>query len=415
MDARILRVAVLVAAFGCLGASQRTTNFIVTAPTAEQAGQIATAAEKFRHDLAVEWLGHEMPAWGQPCPITAQVGDRLGAGGATSFLFEHGEVFGWKMSIQGSQERILDSVLPHEVTHTIFATHFRRPLPRWADEGACTTVEHASERTKQQVMLVDFLRNGRGIAFSRMFVMKEYPHDVMPLYSQGYSLARYLIAKGGKQKFLTYLADGMQDENWQRATRQHYGFDNLAMLQDTWLDWVRRGSPALPGAKPTPGPPAPTVLADNSRRPRPEPNLIYRAQSSDDDVAVDRRNYPSVAQAAGVEPAGKPAPGPAAVIVAPTRPGAGWHAAEGEAADETGASRPAPNAGAARAQPADENRTAPGTASGAAHNVTQPQGAQQPRQVILEWSKPPHVAEPAAQSPATTDENRPAQAQPFGR
>ena len=44
-----------------------------------------------------------------------------GAGGATSFVFDRGEVFGWKMNIQGSRERILDSVLPHEVTHTIFA------------------------------------------------------------------------------------------------------------------------------------------------------------------------------------------------------------------------------------------------------------------------------------------------------
>ena len=89
--------------------------------------------------------------------------------------------------------RILDSVLPHEVTHTIFATHFRRPLPRWADEGACTTVEHHSERQKQQMFLIDFLHTGRGIAFNQMFAMKEYPQDVMPLYSQGYSLARYLV------------------------------------------------------------------------------------------------------------------------------------------------------------------------------------------------------------------------------
>ncbi len=269
MDARILRLAVLAAAVSCLGASQRTANFIVTAPTPEQAEQIASAAERFRRELALEWLGQEMPNWSQPCPITAQVGDHLGAGGATSFLFEHGEVFGWKMNIQGSQERILDSVLPHEVTHTIFATHFRRPLPRWADEGSCTTVEHTSERTKQQIMLVDFLRTGRGIAFSRMFAMKEYPHDVMPLYSQGYSLARYLIAQGGKRKFLTYLADGMRDEDWQRATRQHYGFDNLAVLQDTWLDWVRRGSPAMHGPKPTPGPPEPGVLAETRAAPAP--------------------------------------------------------------------------------------------------------------------------------------------------
>ena len=131
-----------------LGASYRTDNFVVEAPTADMAEQIGRAAEKYRRELAIDWLGKEMPNWAQPCPITAQVADHLGAGGATSFVFEHGEVFGWRMTIQGSLVRILDSVLPHEVTHTVFATHFRQPLPRWADEGACTTVEHSQRTSK---------------------------------------------------------------------------------------------------------------------------------------------------------------------------------------------------------------------------------------------------------------------------
>src|ERR1700733_3279060 len=189
MDARLARAAVLVAAFVSLGASYRTPNFVVSAPTPQIAEQIGKQAEAFRRDLATLWLGSPLPNWSQPCPITAQVAENLGAGGATSFMFDHGEVFGWTMTIQGSLERILDSVLPHEVTHTIFASHFRRPLPRWADEGACTTVEHAFEKNKQQVMLINFLRTDHGIAFDKLFALKEYPHDVLPLYSEGYSLA----------------------------------------------------------------------------------------------------------------------------------------------------------------------------------------------------------------------------------
>src|SRR5262249_15549969 len=127
---------------------------------------------------------------------------------------------------------------------TIFASHFRRPLPRWADEGACTTVEHTSERTKQQKMLVHFLKNNRGIPFSQMLVMKEYPHDVMPLYSQGHSLVSFLIGQGGRQKFLNYVAAAMERENWTQATQQFYAYNNLSDLQNQWLTWVRQGSPA---------------------------------------------------------------------------------------------------------------------------------------------------------------------------
>ena len=132
MDARLVRAALLAAVIlGSLGASYRTPNFIVSTRDAGFAKQVGDAAEKYRRELAVAWLGRELPKWGRPCPITVQEGSQLGAGGATSFMFTHGEVYGWRMKIQGPAHRVLDSVLPHEVTHTIFATHFRQPLPRW--------------------------------------------------------------------------------------------------------------------------------------------------------------------------------------------------------------------------------------------------------------------------------------------
>jgi hypothetical protein len=224
-------------------AGYRTTNFVVSAPTPQLAKEIGDTAEECRKRLAIEWLGQEMPPWSRPCPIHAQLAS--GAGGATSFVFNRGEVYDWKMNIQGSRERLLDSVLPHEVTHTIFASHFRRPLPRWADEGACTTVEHRSEVAKQERMLIEFLKTNRGIPFSRMFAMKDYPPDVMPLYAQGHSLAQWLIESRGRKVFLDFLADGMSDENWPRAIYAHYGFDNLLTMQSAWNEWVKEGRPHL--------------------------------------------------------------------------------------------------------------------------------------------------------------------------
>ncbi len=224
----------------------RTPNFVVSAPTPQLCQEIGAAAEQYRKDLAIEWLGHELPNWRQPCPINAQVAQHLGAGGATSFVFDRGEVFGWEMNIQGSRERVLDSVLPHEITHTVFASHFRRPVPRWADEGACTTVEHTSEVSKQERLLIQFLKSQKGIAFSHMFAMKEYPRDVLPLYSQGHSLTQYLLERRGKKAFLAFLEDGMQDENWPRAVQAHYGQQSLLALQNDWLGWVKQGRPRLP-------------------------------------------------------------------------------------------------------------------------------------------------------------------------
>jgi hypothetical protein len=228
----------------------RTKNFTVSAPSAALAKEIGDSAEVWRKKLAIEWLGKELPDWSSPCPIKATVAQHLGAGGATSFVFDQGQVFDWRMNIQGSRERVLDSVLPHEITHTIFATHFRQPVPRWADEGACTTVEHHSEIAKQERMLIDFLKvrpgeRGRGIPFDDMFYMTEYPQDVLPLYAQGHSLAVFLIGQKGKAAFLQFLSDGMRDGNWPRAVRENYGFQHLLALQNSWLDWVKSGRPTL--------------------------------------------------------------------------------------------------------------------------------------------------------------------------
>ncbi|HVC97154.1 MAG TPA: hypothetical protein VND64_25975 [Pirellulales bacterium] len=292
MEARVFRAACLAAAVLLLGAGHRTANFVVQAASDQVAEQVGDAAERFRHDLAVEWLGQAMPNWTYPCPIEVKVGDNLGAGGATTFMFDRGEVFGWQMSIQGSLERVLDSVLPHEVTHTVFASHFRQPLPRWADEGACSTVEDESERQKQQRSLIHYLKNRRGIAFSQMFAMKEYPRDILPLYAQGHSLATFLIAQGGKQKYLKYVGAGLRGEQWGRATREFYGFENLGALQNGWLHWVRQGS-RLPLA-------AAAVAAKNETD-----EALARAEPSELDPA--RRPVPETAPS---EAGGTDADGP---------------------------------------------------------------------------------------------------------
>ncbi|MCA9184192.1 MAG: hypothetical protein R3E01_07180 [Pirellulaceae bacterium] len=247
MEARLAQAALLCALFFSLGADYRTTNFVVTAPSPQLAKEVGDLAEVYRSQLAVQWLGQELPQWPQPCPVRiTHVGPNVGAGGATSFMFDRGRPFGWEMSIQGSRERILDSVLPHEVNHTIFATHFGGPLPRWADEGACTTVEDASERRKQDQLLYQFLTTGKGIAFNKMFAMKEYPPEVLPLYAQGYSLTRYLLQQGGHQRFVQFVGYGMQSNNWDAAISQYYGYRDLSELQVTWLEWVRGGSQAVP-------------------------------------------------------------------------------------------------------------------------------------------------------------------------
>ncbi|MFG0336073.1 MAG: hypothetical protein ACF8TS_22165, partial [Maioricimonas sp. JB049] len=226
-----------------------TRNFVVTAPTEKVAKAVAECAEYHRRELAILWTGEELDNWYRPCTIDVKVGD-MGAGGATTFTFDRGEVFGWKMNAQGTLERILDSVIPHEVSHTIFACYFRRPLPRWADEGAATLVEHESERLRQTKLLNQVIRASRRIPLKQLLGMKEYPREmqqVLTLYAQGYSLASYLIQqKGdeGRTVYLQFLQDA-DKRGWEYAIRHHYGFNSVDSLETEWLDWVMAGSPTI--------------------------------------------------------------------------------------------------------------------------------------------------------------------------
>ena len=120
-------------------ASHRTTNFIVEAPTSELAKQFGEMAEHYRKTKAVEWLGEEMPNWQQPCPLRVEI-SMEGPSGATTFDFGKRPIYQF-MQIKGPKERLLNSVLPHEVTHTVFAYYFKQPVPRWADEGGAVLSE----------------------------------------------------------------------------------------------------------------------------------------------------------------------------------------------------------------------------------------------------------------------------------
>ncbi|MDP1560746.1 MAG: hypothetical protein Q8M16_05060 [Pirellulaceae bacterium] len=229
-----------------------TRNFRVHAANSQLAQAVGDRAEGYRELLAMQWLGYTLPDWEQSCPIEVTVSNQ--AHGETSFLLSENGVAlpsDWEMKVNGPTDRLLDSVLPHEITHTIFASHFKQRLPRWADEGACTTIEHSSEREKIHTLLLRYLspQQRQGIPFNRMFPMREYPSDMLPLYAQGYSVAKFLIAQGGHRQFVQLVERGLQRERqmpvtvaWDQAMRETYGYQDLSELQLDWLKWVGEGS-----------------------------------------------------------------------------------------------------------------------------------------------------------------------------
>lgn len=341
---------------GVAGASRlsaadfRTPNFLIMAPTPQLARAVGEAAEGFRRDLAVHWLGGELPPWPNPCPVRVVAGENLAAQGVTTY--NRSPVRDFQMEVVGSPERILDSVLPHEVSHTVLATHFGRPLPRWADEGICTTVEHVSERQKHEAKLREFLATRRGISMNKLFLMTEYPQDVLPMYAQGYSVCQFLIAQRGPREFVNFIGSYMQTPSWTLNVRNHYGYESLAELQQLWLQWVAQGSGPVDAFVKTP----PRVAGGD------------------------------VAQVAAVAPT-RPAAGTAGIALAAngnalalTPPGqatqasdAGWY---GRLKPRGGAAATPPSLATAGPQATPQFRPIPPTPAGTLYSVAQPQPEQ---------------------------------------
>ncbi|MFO1020372.1 MAG: hypothetical protein U0903_06710 [Planctomycetales bacterium] len=282
MEARILPLLLLTltlhtTALESLAATFTTRNFVVHARTPEIAQKVAERAEQCRVEIAHWWLGYELKPWYRPCQVHVKDG-QMGSGGATTFAFDRGTVGDWNMNVQGSEERILDSVIPHEVSHTIFACYFVRPLPRWADEGAATVIEHPVERDRQKTLTKQIIGTSQRIPLRELLEIKEYPQDmqkVLNLYAEGYTLCEWLVFHHGQQKYLSFL-DAANQEGWDRAIQSHYGFSNIEALEQEWHRWIHAGFPKP--ATPPESKQDDQILVQNKKQPRKPETTVALAE-----------------------------------------------------------------------------------------------------------------------------------------
>jgi hypothetical protein len=321
-------------------AQVRTQNFLVEAPTPQLAQQFGQMAEHYRKQKAVEWLGQEMPPWPKPCPLVVKP-TMAGPQGATRFNYDfRGGYEVIDMNIAGDVERMLHSVLPHEVTHTVFAHYFRYPVPRWADEGGSVLSEDDRERLTHDKLCRQKLNYHQAVPLRRLFTLREYGEvqDVMVIYAQGYSVSQYLVNQGGRQAFLGFVAMGLRGD-WDRAAQTYFHFQSVEALEQAWLQHLRDtkngGGGAALLASNTANQPARADLTSRTlvrqTAPPAQPQLdpagpVARGQSDDDARhATTPSGYPSHLPDWPLPPLKVPAPparpAPAAPLPPPVRLG----------------------------------------------------------------------------------------------
>jgi hypothetical protein len=226
----------------------RTTNFVIQADSIEVAQLIGEAAESCRKDLGKIWLEKEPADWQSPCRlrVTLNMGR---VAGVTDVSFSRGKVRSQKVEIEGPLDRVLKGPLPHELTHVLFAHHFGKRLPCWADEGGAILSEDEHQGARQCKAFRQILAEEKCFPLRRFLEMKDYPADMQCLYAQGHSVSQFLVESKGRKVFLAFIRDGMEN-GWDEAAKAHYACKNVERLELAWLGWVEKQSTASRNTSP---------------------------------------------------------------------------------------------------------------------------------------------------------------------
>lgn len=240
-------------------AIHRTANFEVEAATDSIARQVATEAESVRLALARKWYGQKLPDWNRCCRIHVRA-DHHRPGGATTVRYIGETATTMRITLTGPLDEILESVLPHEMTHAVLASVFGRPLPRWIDEGLAVLSEGQPAQQRQRLLLREMLRQNPP-PLRTLIAEAEYPkspQQTQAVYLVGFSLAEYLLKKHGREQLIKCLSSAMNDD-WDAAVQSHFKYESLETMERDWHLWLDRTSPAVtttgrsnpPGPKPS--------------------------------------------------------------------------------------------------------------------------------------------------------------------
>ncbi len=154
--------------------------------------------------------------------------------------------------MQGSAERLGDSVIPHEISHMLVATNFAKPLIRWADEGIASSLESRAEKIKLEMIISSDSKRIEGRlessieTFDKILVRKTYPEDnnkLLEFYAKSMSLTEFLVEKGGKDSFMKFLKEANPKQtdvmHWNKLLNKYYKINGTSELESKWRIWVR--------------------------------------------------------------------------------------------------------------------------------------------------------------------------------
>jgi hypothetical protein len=134
--------------------------------------------------------------------------------------------------------------LPHEICHVFFfKEHGCKPLPRWADEGAATSVESREFRANRLYRARDLVSRNQHLPLTEFIATSEYPQEDAErdiFYLQSASFAAWIL-RDGPSNFLKLVRCGDRCKNAAFVSKE-LGYDSVEACEKAWQKWLLNDS-----------------------------------------------------------------------------------------------------------------------------------------------------------------------------
>jgi hypothetical protein len=216
-------------------------NFIVLADDQSLAEEVLARAGEFRRQVALDWLGSELPDGAGPVIIHVEISEREDKG--LTWAVDHPGRTHHKLWLTTSRQRATGSSLAHEITHCVLASAFTGRLPPFVDEGVAGLRDGPDRRAIRRRILARFAADNSWPSLERVLNAAAIAPSDQAAYSVACSLTEFLLARGSDgprqaRARLFAFAQAGRDDGWDLALQAHYGLASVGQLEQEWRAWV---------------------------------------------------------------------------------------------------------------------------------------------------------------------------------
>lgn len=239
-----------------------TDHFVIFHRNAYVAEKVARAAEYWYAAIIVHWTapGTYLP-WPRKCSLylyptreamTAATNVPPWVPAVSHVVGRDGQLVDHRLSTYQTVRMLNESILPHELTHIIFPQLIGYPsdLPTWIHECAALLEEPELKRQRFREAVRIYLADRVALDAQRLLSVTGYPpeDEAQRFYAQCHAMAEYLMANGGRTKFLAFAREvaALKEPDRARAAArlllETYGFKSLEAFDQAWRAFAQRPS-----------------------------------------------------------------------------------------------------------------------------------------------------------------------------